>query len=736
MIKIQSMPTEDLSKLLQEIQPYMEAFFKQQAKGGKITQKDLSVNGIARPADISAVFRYLRRDSKEMPIKSAIIRLHRCLMEHWILEAGVLKLATYTKPVAIVQKEEVWTNSVVVPHDNFEKAKSSIMEAVNKTPKGGVVCVLNTYLSSTIFHNELDDGNEGTINNWLLAKGKSMRLLLLRPDGKAMRLRTNTDLEMTGDNLAISIIGNLRSLLRLQNRCKTRSGSGQLEIKVMDEIPGMSCIITPWRIFQGIHYSFGHSEKGTVFEVKGNENTAYRDFKKHFDTFWNDKERSQVLTPELLDQIEKGVNITLQNNKLNHLLGNWNVHVHDLKEVYLGNSTAPQGQVTGGVTTLFLEIEKPNRGLYLKARLKVPGREGYLGGSVNVITEHLLDRDYAHMRFTDLSELSIHITIHCNQDKNNAPLFGHFIISSQSDTCSGPIIFQKVKHFEAEIIVLPFIKRQLAFIDGGFSSLELINKRMESFRAPFPYAGTYKVYSYGENNGKKCIKINVLEIDEWGQARYKNQNFKEEPIIGRATHIGTNLHLVFSKYKPQKRRNYWIISVKEALPEPERFYSAVHLGVSWITHLPTGKRYVLEYTQESFNVLKPYIVSLHTPEYHELPSPLRKLMSGRTDNLLGFLRQRGDIFSIKDIEREWQRSVIWSEVFVDSAHQLIQRGYIKSAAQMLIRAINHGFEELEHFEDTVKQQFGEEILLKFKKQEEYKRVLRLLPPDNILSPII
>jgi hypothetical protein len=732
------MPTEDFPNLLSEIRPYVDAFFKQQLQGGKITRKTLAGNSSVRPADISEVFRYLRKESQKIPIKSSIINVHRCLTQHWTITDGVLKPIVSTDQTKLVLKDnEHSSNNEIILHENFEAAKPHLInDTSRKGYKEEVICVLNTYLSSALYHNELDDKHEGTINNWLLVKGKNVRLLLLKPDGKAMRLRTNTDLEMTGDNLAVTIISNLRGLLRLQERCRARPGQyGQLDIKVMDELPGMSCVITPRRIFQSIHYSFGHSEKGTLFEVTNNKNSAYRDFKRHFDTLWENKARSQVLTSALLDQMEKGVNITLQNNRLNHLPGKWMVYIHDLQEAYLGNSTAPQDQLTGGVAALALEIEKPNRGLYLKAKLSLPGREGYLGGSVNVITEHFLDRYYAHIRFSDMTELSVHISIRCNQDKNEAPLFGHFVMNTRSDACSGPVILRRVKSFDKYDIPF-FIKRQLAFVDGGFSSLELINKRMETFESPFPYAGTYKVYSYGENRNGKCIKINLLKIDEWGQAKYKNQNFKEEPVTGRATHIGMNLHLVFSNYKPHKRRSYWIVSVKEVLPEPGRFYSAIHLGVSWLTHLPTGKRYILEYTNESFDAVMPITINLHTKEYYSLPFALRKLMSGRTDNLIGFLRQRGDIFTLEDIERELYRSVNWDEVFADSACQLIERDSIKSAIEMLARAVNHGFERLDIFENIVKQRLGEEALLNMKKQEAYQNILKLLPPDNPISPII
>ena len=685
-----------MEEYLEAIRPYYNAFKQHNMvmpTRSRLTQKVLAQDCGIRQADLTAIFQYLDdpTPNRKRPRTNVLFKFFTKLSQKWRIneESGLLEKIGKDDPLD--DTGQVMGGLPITIHENYTAAN---VASAAKEP-GNEVWVINTYLASMLQGGEAAVDDENTLENWLVKQNKKVKLLLLRTDGKAMRLRTQTNLKKSGQDLANAIISSMRSLLQLQKEV----GPEKLEIRLMDEIPGLAAVIFDQRLFYGIHWANGHTEGGPTFEISNPKHFAFVRIKQHFSAIWDNEQRSEPLTQELLGRIEHA--LTVVRAGLKYLQGTWNVQLHNLESVYSGSGPAPAMEVTGKVSCFTMEITKPEHSIYLNATLHLPNRERPI--TANLITERLGDRDYAHVRFSDFNRLSIHLSFQCKQDNYPDPLLGFFTMASGSDNCAGSIVLQKVANSspvsEGEQAIPSTISRILAFQDGSYLSAERIRKEMDAFEGGFPFQGTYKVYSYGGRQGAgKCIKVNWLQINAFGEALYTNQHYK--PITGRATRIEPNLHIVFTTFTPQKRRNYLIISVKNALPEKGRFYSGVHLGVSWVDHMPNGKRVVLEYVPGSldFKKLSAEIIPLHSERYKKLPESLRRLLSGRVKNLLGFLRTKGNIFTLKELDDEWEGSIHLSEVFYDSAIRQFLENDPDNTIEMLFRAVNHGFNDLERFE--------------------------------------
>jgi len=708
---------------LERIRPYYEAF--RRSKLEKITtQKDLAESADLREADFSAVFGFLKRNGKDKegnllpePQPIQIKNVFDCLYDYWEIDNNYLvRKGSGTRVVAPAMSFK--NESPLTIHRDYNEAR--IGAAVKND--GPEVWLINTYVASKMLDIEASENDEETIKNWLFRQNKKVKILILRPDGKGMMLRTKSKLDINGSALAEILLRQLNDLLGYQKRLP----EGQLEIKLMDEIPGMAAVILDSCLFYGLHYSFGHTEASSWFEITDPAHFSYQDIKRHFEAIWNDDTRSFTLTEEILDNITRALNIVRR--ELDFLVNSkWRVHLHDLSDVIKGEKEAPYGATTGNIIHWQLEITKPERGVYLRAQLTVPGLSKPL--KANVVSEKIGERNYAHIRFPEFGQISIHLSFHGTQEEiQKGLLLGHFVISSDSDSCSGYIVLQKTASFEETRPALSvYLHRILTFRDSSYYSLARTRSEMMKFKS-FPHAGTYKIYSYGgEKGGSKNIKINWLHIDEFGVARYKNQNFHE--LIGRVTHIVPNLHIVFTHFrdKEPQRRSYMIISVHSSEPEKGVYYSAVHLGVSWKNHMPTGKRFIMEYFgEDGFDTAKPEIISLHSLEYKKIePDELRYLLSGRVKNLLGFLRKEGRIFDIEDIKDEWEGSIRMNEVFYDSAVQNARRGKYDQAAKMILRAVNHGRNRIDDFEREINA-FDPGAAVKIREERDYKKVLEIL----------
>ncbi|MEZ4920853.1 MAG: hypothetical protein R2792_17260 [Saprospiraceae bacterium] len=388
-----------------------------------------------------------------------------------------------------------------------------------------------------------------------------------------------------------------------------------------------------------------------------------------------------------------------------------------MNNVLMGKLPASFEETIGKLTEWKLKITKPTREVFLQAELTLPEQNKTM--RAKLITEKLHDRDYAHVRFSDWEELAIHISFHCRFESNDNPfLRGYFTISSGSDCCSGYLVLQDKSKPDTD---LPhYLNRLLIFRDSSYFSLKRIDSAMNSFE-PFPFTGTYQTYAYGgEKGGDKMVKKNWLHIDEFGVARYRNQSY--ENLYGRATLIDQKIHIVFTHFRENNKRSrrYMIINMAERQP----FSTAINLAVSEL--MPISKRLILEYMPDvEFEKTQPSTCKIHSSEFKNMNPSLRNLLSGRLENIVGFLQLKGQIRDIQDIEKEWRQSINLGQVFFDSALWNAAQGNYSATAQLFRRAVQHGYDDLSHFEKQA-QNISPEVLQQLQPTSDYQTAQNIL----------
>lgn len=700
---------------MQELEHYKEAIQKSRDEK-KLTYKAIAKSASLREGDTTDVFKYLY-DSTAPPPKPVQIRnVLNALRTKWQIVDGLL-VQNETRAANDVKTKETskQLNPAVITHPDFISAqigKSIIKE--NKTVK-----VINTYLSNAMLNTETGVGDPETLSSWL-TRGIKTQILILHPEKHAMRLRAKS-LDQKGSDLANRLLNDLRLLLEFKRRFPDL-----LEVHLMDELPGAPAIITEKKVYWGLHLVNGHAETGPFFESRKEENPKlYEDLNRHFDTIW--EKRSTPLSNDIISVSQNALYGVL--NQLNYLKGNWDLFLHDVSDVLNKNNDAPFRSVLGNIERWEANIYEPDRGIYLRLKLGLPNGAQL---EANLVTEHIGDRDYAHVRMSNFQNTSIHLHFYCRRENDNTPLLGFFKLSTGSGSCSGYMILAKnTGRLLDQSSLSWYFKRLLSFRDGSYQSLERVVHEKERFGDKFQFAGTYKVYSYGGKKGdKKGIKINWLHIDQAGITRYKNQRFERgDELTGRATYIAPNLYIMSNYFRENvlERRGYMIAKVSRNYPKTGRFYGAVNLGVSFERdQIPNGKRFILEYVEDiDFDSAQHDFIAIHSPEYKKLPRAIRGLLTGRIKNLNGFLRSDGLITDINDLESEWKASIKLDAVFYDSAVQCVRRGEYNDALIMLKRAAQHGCDDVEKFKHEV-MQFDANGFEKMAKSPLYEQILNII----------
>jgi hypothetical protein len=710
-----------------KLRKWYDAFKLTNEKSGKkITRKDLNATSVIRDRvqDYTSVFKYLDGDH-DKPIISETRNVLETFERRWIItEEGFLRKKADTS-----EPNPSGDNGIRF-YQNYRTAK--IGEAVLAAGAAEPIRIINTYLPNYMTNAQADRNDPDLLRNWLI-KGKKVKVLILNPSKHAMRLRAKS-LDISGQQLASNLIGDLDQLLRMQEQYKDL-----LEVKLMDEIPGVSAVILPNKVYYGLHLAHGHTEAMPYTEMPdGTACETYQNIVLHFDTIWESQHRSEILANDSFQKVERalhGVRITL--DYLTNHDGYWDLYLHDVSAVIGSINTAPFKEVVNRILRWELQITPPENGIYLKGHLSVLGTEATFD-PVNVVTERIIDRDYVYLRFSDFYGLSIHLTFHCRIENIEEPLIGYYTIMSGSDSCSGYLILYKRVRKESlprsVENLAPYYRRLLSLRDGSYLSLERVRHTRRLFKEKMYFAGTYKVYSYGGiRGGRKGIKVNWLHIDDAGIARYRNQRFvKGDELVGRATYIEPNLHIMSTYFKDgfPERRGYLIAKVAKNFPQKGRFYGAVNLGVSFESdQIPNGKRFILEYVEGvDFDDVEPGFIPIHSKEYKQLPAPIRGLLSGRIKNLNGFLRNSGLITDMKDLESEWEKSIQLGLVFLDSAIEHYRRQDYRGSIVMLERAVNHGFDNLPHFEQIV-ESIDKAGIQMIRQDKIYKEIQSILSQD-------
>lgn len=246
------------------------------------------------------------------------------------------------------------------------------------------------------------------------------------------------------------------------------------------------------------------------------------------------------------------------------------------------------------------------------------------------------------------------------------------------------------------------------------------------------YTGNYAVYSYGrmEDIQKRCINVSELRISRSGRVSFSRDLKGGEQIVasGWLVKLGDRNVMVKLTDDYTKRVGvlYVYVGVNPPSMEQETFYVGVFSGLGRMRDEPVASRVILEYLADEAPAKAKYI--LHTREADEnLPEPAIRLLSGYLPNFLTFAKEN-QVYSRTTLKKEADLAGDFGKAFMGSALTYALEDVPDLALRMLKLSIQHGFKNLDDFEDKLqmlvrKNLASKETLQQIKGSGEYQRLV-------------
>lgn len=680
---------------------FVQKFDSQPSPGRLRFQEELLIPGGISKSTLSRAFknaRTLEEKADRPPADVACVTAYQFLLQNWSVSEG--HVFSYIGPPLEVTQEEK-----VILHPRFPR------EAVqNALANGGnEVRIIDTYPSFLLSNQEHPE--EINFLNWALQPGRKLKLLVLNPVGHGIDLRINAAItkpllfEMPISAFRTALVAAFQQLLEF-----SKEHDGQLEVKLMDEFPAAHGVLMSNHTFFGFHFSHRLAHKASFFEIKGSNHLSI-DFHQHFEKIWNEPHSSVKLDQRAFGNIKRV--LEQKNHSWNSLVGRWEVYFQDK---WQEDPSATLSKISRAV----LEVDPPHNSALMEARLYFQDAELNRMQTFdgNVRFERLKEGEFAFLIFSDHENLSIRLIVRCKLDANNRFLLGHWVLTNAYDLNTSAIVLLRVndKLYPSPQFDIPFpeighkgLLKTMAFRNQQSLSLNEFaehNKTGKENAGVEMFNGTYKMYAYSLNRVqeskklKKGIQLNMLHISPYGFVQYHSV---KSTAFGVASVKRDNLYITLTDHSRDYRVGHFIFHTKDKKIEKDGVYAGVFLGITYRHGLPVARRVVLVKTDQEFGQEPPQHIVANSPEYHALDEGLKKALSGRIKNLIGFLRSNGDIFTLDELFEEWERSILFEEnEFVDFACHYVQQKDIKKAIELLDRAVEFGFFDLQRFEDRIR----------------------------------
>ena len=159
------------------------------------------------------------------------------------------------------------------------------------------------------------------------------------------------------------------------------------------------------------------------------------------------------------------------------------------------------------------------------------------------------------------------------------------------------------------------------------------------------------------------------------------------------------------------------------------YYAGVFCSLTWKEEIPLAKRIILEHLGDEvkFEDLSPELIPLFSSKYNKISKGIRRLLSGRIKNLIGFFREKGALFNAGNFKKEWSHSLNLGEVFFDYSRfcwgvEENPKDKIELALDMLGRAVLHGYEHIDLFIASVPPELVDTVT----NHAKYRYIMRML----------
>jgi hypothetical protein len=687
---------ENLSKREELLKKFIEPFYAQKDKiDGIESSKDLAKKSDINPSKLSTAFSYAKKwsETKKYDVEKEKVcdEIFRKLDKKWEIIDGIF-IESEKETVKLKSNEKVFPS---FPTKDF-------LETLEKCKEGDEIAILDTYYD-TLLH---EDNVELRFANWIDNKNIKLKILVLPPEGKAISLRYHDGMSVTYHEFADKCLKCLKLLLQLQIKYPNN-----VDVKVIDAMPGVNLYRLPNIAYYGVFLTTDISNNTTFTKVSPASHYAYAQMNEHFENLWA-FQNAIPLDKKLLD---KSQNVINQRKSENRIKGIWNIFLHDNRFPYTGNN-----EKFGYISRFRLTISemKKNGKIPIELEYTFRGENDIIATNKlphNALYERLDDANFYHFLFTDHKTFSFYLYVKDNSKITDPKpmLSASYTMIYEAEITGGRALLKRGN--ENPISEAPLIGEQNTFDDDILRIFAAKGRNVYSTNDDWyqkrskeknlnHLEGTYEIFMYGRNSrkqGEKGIEHNVLKITKFGYVEYKYPTGRR--ATGVAYLLGKNLYITLFDAEEDNRVFYFVLHVN---PKPERNENLIFLGVSLglaSQEYPTGRRIIAKWTAKKFDRIDSERIENHSEQYQQLPTEFRTLLSGRLNNIVGFLHEPTNLFNVHNLKKEvnHQKAIATSDLFKNAALYHLIQGDLKETLKNLTAATNHGFNNFGELEKEI-----------------------------------
>ena len=217
-----------------------------------------------------------------------------------------------------------------------------------------------------------------------------------------------------------------------------------------------------------------------------------------------------------------------------------------------------------------------------------------------------------------------------------------------------------------------------------------------------PYHGVFRVYSnlnLGDSTG--FITEEIIEISDAGTVYYKRPRIdnedSEKTYFGSVNGMQGNNLVISVKDEEIKLVKVFFFQIKWTFLLKEMLFTGI--ASSSTKGRIHSRKIILEYIGEgssTFESTIPRKYTLSSSNFDKLPPILKATIQDKPINMIRFFKEQM-AYTYKELEEELNMG----KVFFDSACMNVFTGEINNAVKMIERAVFHGFDRLDLFEERL-----------------------------------
>lgn len=594
-------------------------------------------------------------------------------------------------------------------------------EIINRmiTAPDGPIKILDTRLPDLFYYQK---SSQDVSSKWLTQSNRHFEFLLLNPVSKLFELRLKADLPGSKFlELIEDAIKRLEFIINLQATFPER-----ISVRVFEERSTFNIFQLPDVTYTGWYSTRGSSHDMTFVRLSAST-TFEHELRQHFSAIWGRAVEGRAIIASIKSafRTEKRYFEDLKDKKIKIYLPMGRFDLSNEQDLLTAEAQV-QGQKEFVVfTASFTAEHRSPRETYWELH-----HGDSIKGDFNPMREEYFRCQLNHNEFT------LNIVVPQNILKSREPVWIIYSVIRKNESFCGTTVAINTQltqqplsdKDQGQLIKDKIIGQNFNFWNP-VSIIQNLPNHLTSLRK---FVGTYKVYAYGRHRGNDVMVLaNSLRIDNYGKVTFRRYKDKDH-ATGHFNYDGHNLFIelnITDDEDDNNKRNYFSFFINNKFPKNGSVYGGIFLSQSKNHNYPHGRRVILEFQgDKSLDQIEPERNVINTPAYEQLDMGLKKALTGRVENFIGFPREANAIYDYTGLLNEASKNkerCDFADVFYKAAWYEAQHGHYQRAAVNIRRAYNHGFTEFERFEREL-QTIGTEAYNRVTKEKEYKNVKEAL----------